>query len=132
MQHTLRDLFEKATHPERVFVGVVWQYVTALPKNDGGGKVRASSCHVSAAQLSLTAYSLQLHRRESCESNAYGLTGATENRAIERDKSREISGRRETARERSLSAEIPTDPTRNLFISLYLSHSHSLPHPTRW
>jgi hypothetical protein len=37
--HTLEDLFEKAAHPERVFVGVVWQYVTALPKNDGGGKV---------------------------------------------------------------------------------------------
>jgi len=41
--HTLEDLFEKAAHPERVFVGVVWQYVTALPKNDGGGKVRSQA-----------------------------------------------------------------------------------------
>lgn len=26
-QHTVKDLFEKATHPERVFVGICWQFV---------------------------------------------------------------------------------------------------------
>ncbi|KAK3251917.1 hypothetical protein CYMTET_38765 [Cymbomonas tetramitiformis] len=37
--HTIRDLFDKADHPERIFVGVVWQYVNALPGEDSGGEV---------------------------------------------------------------------------------------------
>jgi hypothetical protein len=32
-QHTVKDLFEKATHPERVFVGICWQYD---PEEDSG------------------------------------------------------------------------------------------------
>ncbi|NBO17948.1 MAG: hypothetical protein EBV03_01745 [Proteobacteria bacterium] len=28
-QHTIKDLFEKAAHPERVFVGICWQFVKA-------------------------------------------------------------------------------------------------------
>jgi hypothetical protein len=31
-QHTLKDMFDKASHPQRVFAGVVWQYKVAEPK----------------------------------------------------------------------------------------------------
>jgi len=32
-QHTLKDMFDKASHPERVFAGVVWQYKVAESKS---------------------------------------------------------------------------------------------------
>lgn len=54
-QWTLRDLFERALHPERVFVGVCWQTV---PEEDGDcfavrprpGQVRTKSFHIREAR----------------------------------------------------------------------------------
>ena len=32
-QHTVKDLFEKATHPDRIYVGICWQFIKSEDKH---------------------------------------------------------------------------------------------------
>lgn len=67
-EHTLKRLFSEATHPERVFVGVTWQYKTTTPPPDElGARIDRLHVHVNVMTNDITEEAIKIKDGEEQE-----------------------------------------------------------------